>query len=280
MNGLKGKTILVGKEPGNGRLLVAIQGLGKSAAIGLPGSVPACVSRCKPTEGVAHVKISVDSSGNMIMTNMKPRNVTFVNGSEIVSKRVSLGNIVELGKDHFAVNLPMVIDTAKKIVEVSGSKPSVQPSQPSPATYEKKYSISHLEYVWNDFHDKGLEIRKRQREQGLMSRIPMFFTMGGSALSFGLSFVFGEGNKDAQEIAQIVSGIFLFVGIVIMFYSFLKSKNDTSIEDLENITEDFQNRYVCPNPECNKFLGNLSYRLLKKQYSMHCPYCKCEFVEK
>ena len=114
MERLKGKTILIGKEPGQGRLLVAIQGNGKSAAIGAPGSVPACVSRCKPSEGVAHAKITVDQTGNMTITNMKPQNVTFVNGSEIASKRVSSSNTVELGKDRFSINLPVVIETAKK----------------------------------------------------------------------------------------------------------------------------------------------------------------------
>ena len=57
-------------------------------------------------------------------------------------------------------------------------------------------------------------------------------------------------------------------------------KKDTSYEERKAATEKFTDEYVCPNPECNKFLGNLSYKLLKKQYSMQCPYCKSEFVEK
>ena len=71
MEQLKGKTILIGKEPSQGRLLVALPGSGKSAAIGLPGSVPASVSRCRPAEGIAHAKISIDQSGNIILTNLK-----------------------------------------------------------------------------------------------------------------------------------------------------------------------------------------------------------------
>ena len=145
MERLKGKTILIGKEPGQGRLLVAIQGNGKSAAIGAPGSVPACVSRCKPSEGVAHAKITVDQTGNMTITNMKPQNVTFVNGSEIASKRVSSSNTVELGKDRFSINLPVVIETAKKIVTVVGPQPPQPPTNPT-----KKFNISHLKRVWDN----------------------------------------------------------------------------------------------------------------------------------
>lgn len=92
MERLKGKTILVGKEPGQGRLLVAVLETGKAAAIGSPGCVPNSVSRCKPADGVAHVKITIDQSENMVLTNMKPQNVTFINGTEIVSKHVTATN--------------------------------------------------------------------------------------------------------------------------------------------------------------------------------------------
>lgn len=269
---LKGKTILIGKEPGQGRLLVAIPGNGKSAAIGAPNSVPASVSRCKPAEGMAHAKITVDQNGDMVLTNMKSQNVTFVNGSEIASKHISSVNSVELGKDRFGINLPLVIETAKKIAEFS---PAPQP-QPEPQPV-KKFNISHLENVWNDFHDKGLEIKKRQKAQGVNASLPMFFTMGGGAITFVLSFILGEQYK--KEI-QILAGILVVIGLILLIYFFIKRKNDTSIEEIEKIAEDFQDRFVCPNPECNKFLGTMSYKLMKRQYSMHCPYCKCEFVEK
>ena len=95
MDRLKGKTILIGKEPGQGRLLVSVSG---KTAVGASNSVPNSVSRCKVAEGVAHAKITVDQSGNMVLTNMKTENVTYVNGSEIASKRILPSNTVELGK--------------------------------------------------------------------------------------------------------------------------------------------------------------------------------------
>lgn len=272
MDRLKGKTILIGKEPGQGRLLIAIQGNGKTAVIGSPGAVPACVSRCKPTEGVAHAKITVDQGGNMVLTNMKSQNITYVNGTEIASKRISSANTVELGVDRYSISLSAVIETAKKIV-----------GAPNPNPEPKKYSISHLERIWDDFHDKGMEIKKRQKEQGVYASLPMFFTMGGGAITFVLSFIFGDNYKN--EI-QIISGLLVVAGLMMLVYSFSRRKNDTSIEDLERISEDFQLRYVCPNPDCNKFFGTVSYKLLKNQLrshkdkKMYCPRCGCELVEK
>lgn len=283
MDKLKGKTILVGKEPGQGRLLVSVKGLGKSAAIGTPGCVPACVSRCRAAEGIAHAEIAVDASGNMVITNMKPQNVTYVNGSEIVSKRVTPTSTVELGKDRFAISLPTVIETAKKLMALTPAPvppPGPQPPQPPKS---QKFNISHLEYVWNDFHDKSLEIKRRQKQQGVYASLPMFFTMGGGAITFVLSFILGEEYKN--EI-QILSGVLVLIGMIMLVYSFMTRKNDTSLEDLEKISEDFQLRYICPNPECRKFLGTISYKLLKNQLrshkdqKMYCPRCNCEYVEK
>ncbi len=267
MERLKGKTILIGREHDQSRLLIAIQGNGKNAATGSPGSVPASVSRCKPAEGMAHAKISVDQSGNMVLTNMKSQNVTFVNGHEIASKRVSLSDTIELGKDKFNINLSVVIETAKKILSVA----------PSPQPLAKKFNISHLEWVWNDYHDKVIEIRRRQKQQGVYASLPMFCTLGAGVLGFVLSNILDEEYKG---VIQALSGILGAIGLVLLAFSFIKRKNDTSIEDLEELSEEFQDRYVCPNPDCNKFLGNISYKLLKKQYSMHCPYCRSEFVEK
>lgn len=273
METLKNKTILIGKEPGLGRLLVSV--MGKTAAICSPNSVPNSVSRCKVAEGVAHAKITVDQNGNMVLTNMKTQNVTYVNGSEIASKRVLPTSTVELGKDRFNINLPVVIETAKKILgSISGGNGGQEGNGGQPAKNLKQYDISHLEHVWNDFHDKNMEIKQRQRQQALMSRIPMFFTMGGGAIS-AVSIALGW-----PEAVRFLCVGMTVLGVVIMVYTFFKSKNDTSLEDSEKLVEDFQERYTCPNPDCNKFLGNMSYKFMKKQYSMHCPYCKCEFVEK
>lgn len=253
MERLKGKTILVGKEPGQGRLLVAIQGNGKSAAIGAPGSVPASVSRCKPAEGVAHAKITVDQNGNMVLSNMKSQNVTYVNGSEIASKRISSTNSVELGKDRFSISLPEVLEIARKIVTVT------------------QFNISHLERIWNDLQAKRKEIQAKQKKINLVRSGCGLFTL----CAMPCIFMFGP-------VGYVLTGI----GIVGNLYSFVGLKNDNTSDVIDQLNEEFQLRYVCPNPHCNKFFGFISYKLLKNQLrshkdqKMYCPRCGCELVEK
>lgn len=251
MERLKGKTILVGKEPGQGRLLVAVQG--KAAAIGSPGCVPNCVSRCKPTENVAHAKIAIDQNGNITLTNMKDQNVTFVNGSEIASKRINQSGTVELGKDRFSVSVPLILEIAKQIVG------------------GMKFNITHLSGVWDRYEQEIDRIAQQQQETGKKRMLPiMVGSLSGVASPILATLVAVNTLYITVPVAAISFGLY--------FINY--KKKDTSYEERKAATEKFTDEYVCPNPECNKFLGNLSYKLLKKQYSMQCPYCKSEFVEK
>ncbi|MBD5355426.1 MAG: FHA domain-containing protein [Bacteroides sp.] len=247
MNNLKGKTILIGKEPNDGRLLVAILGYKKTIAIGNPGSVPDCVSRCKPAEKTAHATITVDNNGNITLTNMKSQNITYVNGTEIASKRINESSVIELGKDRFPINIPVLLETAQDILASDG------------------FVINHLEEVWDDLQSRRKEIHAKQKKINIVRSGCGVFTM----CAMPCIFLFGP-------IGYVLTGI----GVVGNIYSFIGLKNDNTSEVMEQLNEDFQDKYVCPNPKCNKFLGNISYKLLKKQYSMHCPYCKCEFIEK
>lgn len=280
MDRLKGKTILIGKEQGQGRMLISVAG--KTAAVGPTNCVPNSVSRCKVAEGIAHAKISVDQNGNMTLTNMKTQNVTYVNGSEIASKRITSSNTVELGKDRFNINLPVVIETAKKLAVVSGGNGGQggnggnngqggNSGQGINGTVtKKKYNISHLKRVWDTYEKEMDRIAQQQQETGKKKMLPiMVGSFSGVASPILATLVAVNTLCITVPVAAISFGLY--------FINY--RKKDTSYEERKEASERFTDEYVCPNPDCNKFLGNLSYKLLKKQYSMHCPYCKCEYVE-
>lgn len=258
IDNLKNKTILVGKEPGNGRLFVSvmINGQPKTAAIGEMNSVPNSVSRCKPAENTAHCKIEIDATGNLIVTNLKPQNVTYVNGAEIVSKKVKSNGMIELGKDRYSVSVNTIIETASKIVA------TVIPTPP------EEYSIKHLKMVWDDYNARMRDIKIRTRNIGLLSSIPMAFSMLGGLIA-GVA-------PEIREYALILTGIALFIMLIGFYMRF----TDKSIEESEQITEEFQRKYVCPNKKkpCNHFLGNVPYNILRQ--NTKCPYCGCSFNEK
>lgn len=255
MEKLKGKTILIGREPGQGRLLVALSG-GNAAVI--PTNVPTSVSRCFVKEGVAHAKISVDQNGNMTLTKMK--NVIYVNGSEIATKRVVPTSVIELGEDRFSIKLPVIIETAKKLAGDKVTSPTTQPA----------VNIRHLEKVWLHYHDSLKQMREKQKKINLIRSGCGIFTMCAMPCIFFLG-----------EIGYALTG----VGVIGNLYSFVGLKNDNTSDEQERLAEEFQESYICPN--CGKFLGPKSYKLLKKDIvnpkdkKMYCPRgCGAEFIEK
>lgn len=241
MNSLKGKTIFIGKEPEQGRLSVAV--CGKVATIGLPGCVPGSVSRCIPQQNVAHAKIEVDKNGGMTLTNLKPANVTYVNGVEIMSKHITASSQVSLGKDRYVIDLTAILAAAEKLAPM-------------------EYDISPLEAVWNTYRAELKKLRDKQ------NRINLIRAASGILTSCAILASIQIGRSGY---------ILTAIGVLGNIYCFFGMKNDNAADKQERLTEDFQEHYVCP--KCNKFLGNYPYKLMKKQYGMQCPYCKCKFVE-
>ena len=114
---LFGKTILIGREPINNRLLVSLNHNGKNylAQIGQQGCVPDCVSRCIPNENKAHCRLNIDPTGTMTIENVKAENITFVDGTQIMKKRVAESNVVEMGKYKHKVTVAEIINAATLI---------------------------------------------------------------------------------------------------------------------------------------------------------------------
>lgn len=262
------KTILIGREQGKSRLMIALINKGniKTTAIGLEGSVPGSVSRCRPQEGVAHAKIEINNRGDMTLFNMKPQNVTCIDGVEVMTKRLDVhARTIELGPEHFRVDLYNLLNDVE-ILENDGKRIVGVPYNEK--TDPKAFEISHLEKVWNDYHNRNIEMRKRQKKLGLLGSASLIFSLGGGALTV----IMGSAMDN-------IIPIFTVIGFIVCITSFYLRGKDNSIEATEKATEEFQDNYICPNPECGKFLGNYSYKLMKKQYSMSCPYCKCKFKE-
>lgn len=258
IDNLKGRTILVGKEPENGRLFVSVKinGQPKSAAIGEMNSVPNTVSRCRPTENTAHCKVEVDAAGNIIITNLKPQNVTYINGAEIVSKKVKQDCIIELGKSRFSVSVNTIVEAAAKIVG------AVVPPPPQVC------SIKHLEKVWEKYHGRQLQMAKEMQDQAAKQSLTPILTVGSGVVVSTLTFV---------TPFAIVLGIPISAyGVFLMYKNYKVRKEDTTIDEKERLTEEFERDYVCP--KCNHFLGYRSYYLVSQDKK--CMFCNAVFLDK
>lgn len=268
---LKGKTILIGRDPGYDRLLVAVRVNGQPglAYMGSPGSVPNSVSRCKPADDTAHCKIEIDSTGNMIITNLKPQNVTCVNGSEIVAKRITCDDELHLGRDMYPIRIGAILDTATKI---AGTAPEQRQNVPPTQSSKKSYSIKPLENVWKNYYDKTRELNTKQRNINLLRSSTPIFTLGSGVLA-----ALAKRLDCLPSWVLVLTSILSVTGLILMIYSFIRAYKFNSIEEKELITQEFQKNYVCPNPECRHFLGNQPYDIVRQ--NKVCPYCRCKLTE-
>ncbi len=265
MENLKNTEILIGKEPGNGRLLIALNknGQNKVAPLGTIGSVPNCVSRCRPGEGIAHCKISINAEGAMTLVNLKPQNITYVNGSEILSKRIDENSRISLGKDMYPIDIKAILKSAEVL-----SKQVIK-GQKGDGNAVKEFSIRPLNAVWDTYHQQMIDIQKKGKKRGDQRLI--------LTLISSLGAVGGMAARSVGGNVTVISNIAICVSLLFVFYLIVTNKRDKSIEIKEKLTDKFQDDYVCPNPECGHFMGNQPYKLLRQ--NKVCPYCRCKLNE-
>lgn len=219
--------IIVGRNPETRQLNIIKNGT--SAAKGKPGSVPMDVSR-------QHVALENVGDKKWKLRNLNENNVTFVNGLAVESKVVSESDKVELGSSHYVLSWSDLYEPKEEIAD-----------------------IRPLKQVWDTYNQKNIEIRKRQKNIGLLASIPVGFTMLGGLFS-----------SIASEEIRPIAIVFTIIALCVMIYGIYRRATDNSIEEQEEVKRQFQRNYTCP--KCGHFMGFQDYELLIQNDV--CPYCK------
>ena len=123
--------LIIGRDAGASRLRISINN--QDRFWGNANSVPKSVSR-------QHCKVVTDDKGGYIITNLKPENVTYVNGVQIESMHISGKDRIELGADRYFMDIAAIIKGLG-------------------ASIPKSFSIGHLLEVWDEFHVTKLQIQ-------------------------------------------------------------------------------------------------------------------------
>lgn len=230
--------LIIGRESGVVAPRLCIKDGNRTKFIGQPGSVPKTVSR-------NHCRIEKTNDGKLRITNISDQNSVYVNGIDCQSKTIDKNDLVELGTDHYRLDLASVV----KVIE-SVDVPT-------------SYSIIHLKQIWDNYSQAKLDMQIRERKINALSAIPGVISMISIALSFidGFRAVF-------ISVAAICAMVFAIIR--------LKGAENGPLKQRE-LEDGFQDDYVCPNPKCHHFLGNRSYKLVLKDGC--CPWCKSKYTE-
>lgn len=222
--------IIIGRDQNTRQLSVVKDG--SSKLYGQPNSVPMDVSR-------HHISLQPAGNGKWQIKNLNEQNVTFVNGIAVESKTISESDKIELGNSHYLFSWSAIQEPKVETVD-----------------------IHPLKRVWDEYNSANIEIRKRQKNIGLLASIPIGITMLGGLLS-------GVAPDDLKPFAYV----FTAIALIVMLYGFYRRFTDNSIEEQEEIKKTFQRRYICP--KCGHFMGFQDYDILTQ--SDACPYCKTKY---
>lgn len=233
--------IIIGREAGARRLLCVADG--RTFAVGQAGSVPLSVSR-------QHCRLIV-SGEKLTIENIKPENVTYVDGLQVLSKNITPTSRVQLSMERFTIPL-------QQIVSLATGRPA-QPQQPQAPTF----SLKPLKAVWEEYDKQRLAIQddaarnaNRQRLQGILSLT-------------GMCIGFIPGIDQTLRVAIIVAAL----GVAIYF--FIQGWNkDTVQKKLHDLDNQLAKDYKCPS--CGRPFGAVPYRQI--EFSKQCFSCGCKYT--
>lgn len=217
-----------------------------------------------------HCKVTANGDGTYTVENLSPSG-TKVDGVDILRTTAKLNSRIQLGQTFSATLLELIgvppvtpsINQSASVTKASNSNGSkAQNLEPTVKTYD----ISHLKQVWEDYNNTNLEMANRQRNISLVRSATPIFTIGSGLLA---------SLTEIGAVGWIMTGI----GGVGFLYSVIGMKNAETAEERQRRQEEFDDAWVCPNPECGRSLLAKNYKMLVKNHQS-CPYCKCKYVEK
>ena len=223
--------VVVGRDASTGKLSLAIGS--KVQLVGTEGMVPRSVSR-------QHCSLALQPDGTFLVCNLKPQNITLVNGIPIQKKSgISSSAKITLGTEDFVLPLDQLLNL-----------------------FPKTADIRPLETIWEQYDMGKTKQQVLQNRFNALRGVTGMLTILGSVLSVILH-------------GTIIVPILSTTAIVVMIAITVKSYRDASKypNQQKMLHEQFQDNYRCPC--CNSFLGFTSYRQLSK--NDRCPYCKSTF---
>lgn len=238
--------LIVGRESSTpqsigGRLHV-VSSSKKEYFLGFEGSVPKTVSR-------QHCKIVVNTDGSMVLINLKPTNITFINGIEAIQKSLKKDDDVELGSEKYKLDLNALLDATVEEIP-------------------KSYDICHLKAIWDKYQQDKIDIQVKQSKAAAVQSVTGLLSMASIACGF---------IPGTESIRPVLYGVAIILAVV--FFVYRMNHAGENVMQLKELEDQFHKDYVCPNPNCKRFLGSVPYEDLIKQ-TKSCFVCKAIYEVK
>ena len=222
--------IIIGRDQQTRQLCIIKDG--NSRLYGQANSVPMDVSR-------HHISLVPAGNGKWKIKNLNEKNVTFINGIAVESKTISENDRIELGNSHYLFSWAALQEPKEETID-----------------------IRPLKVVWDNYQQNEIEIKDRQKNNGLWASVPLGFSMLGGLIA-GVA-------PEIREIALLFTGL----AFLIFIYGLYRRSKDNSTVELKANQEEFEMKWVCP--KCKHPLTCFRSYIILSQ-SDACPYCKTKY---
>lgn len=219
--------VKIGRDGQTGKLRMTV---GKqTSTFGEANSVPRSVSQ-------EHVRLTIGDDGSLVLTNLNIENDTYVNHRAVERKRISEGDRIVFGGEHYRLGWDML-------------KPFIP----------KMADISPLEQVWKDYQNRRLAMQIRERRFNTLRSATGLITM--------FAVVLGAFTGRDNPLFMTLYVIAAVISLVFFIYAYRASSKIPLQQN--QLTEDTKHRYKCP--ACGALLTLQDYDMLRQIKG--CPHC-------
>lgn len=219
--------IVIGRDGQTGKLRLTV---GKqTSTFGEANSVPRSVSQ-------EHVRVTIGDDGIIVLANLNAENDTYVNHRAVERKRISEGDRIVLGGEHYRLSWDML-------------KPFIP----------RMADISPLEQVWKDYQTKRLAMQIRERRFNTLRSATGLITM--------FAVVLGAFTGRDNPLFMVLYAAAAVISLVFFFIAYRASSKIPLQQN--QLTEDVKHRYKCPS--CGALLTLQDYDMLRQ--TKGCPHC-------
>lgn len=219
--------IIIGRDGQSGKLRLTV---GKqTSTFGEANSVPRSVSQ-------EHVRVTIGDDGIIVLTNLNTENDTYVNHRAVERKRISEGDRIVLGGEHYRLSWDML-------------KPFIP----------RMADISPLEQLWKDYQTERLQMQIRERRFNTLRSATGLITM--------FAVVLGAFTGRDNPLFMVLYAAAAVISLVFFFIAYRASSKIPLQQN--QLTEDVKHRYKCPS--CGALLTLQDYDMLRQ--TKGCPHC-------
>ena len=197
-----------------------------------------------PSVSRHHARLTRDDEGHLVLEDLNSTNGTFVNGSQIVKKRVSLTDTVSLGECR-PIDLSEVL------------------------RYNNDYSeeFAALKNVYENYTRAKIRIQSSNQFKTRLFQALPFAIPGIIGVLIGFA---GKGSATWFAVSLLITVCAPIIGI------YFGAKQSAKIpEQLQELTNRFKIDYVCP--KCGTFLGEIPWKSLKRKKQCPVPTCRARW---